>query len=91
MDEVELRQVILDYIKNCYKAEYIGLLQVKKLNPGYVFIIGIPSYMFPTTITCDYDNDESFLNFIYAEIRTRNYMRADMYKVIRTNDSKEKE
>jgi hypothetical protein len=89
MQEQELIQTIREYIKTWYKADYIGLLTVEKLNPGYKFSIGIPSYMTPTTLNIDCETDEEFLDFIYAELRSRNYMRLDIYKVIRTNDSKE--
>lgn len=45
--------------------------------------------MSPTTISIECDTDEQFLEFIQSELRSRNYMRLDIYKVIRTNDSKE--
>lgn len=90
MEEQELEQKILDYIKTIYKAEYIGLLKVTKLNPGYQLVIGVPSYMFPTIISSDHTTDEEFLNYIYEEIRVRNYLRIEFYKVIREkNDSRE--
>lgn len=90
MEELELEQKILDYIKTIYNAEYIGLLKVKKLNPGYQLTIGLPSYMFPTTISSDHTTDEDFLNYIYEEVRVRNYLRVEFYKVIREkNDSRE--
>lgn len=89
MSELELEQAILDYIKTTYKAEYVGLLEVKKTGTSYMFFIGLPSYMIPTTIGYDTDSDEDFLNFIYEELRTRNYMRLDIYKVHRTDDSRE--
>lgn len=89
MTETELAQAILDYIRSWYNAEYNGLLLVEKLNPGYKFILGVPHYMFPTTICCDYETDEEFLNFIYLELRTRNYMREDRYKVVRLSETRE--
>lgn len=89
MQQLELVQKIRDYIKDCYKADYVGLLEVDKTDSIYKFSIGIPSYMSPTTIGIDCDTDEEFLEYIYKELRTRNYMRLDKYKVIRTNDSRE--
>ena len=89
MSEQELEQEILDYIKTTYKAEYTGLLKVKKSGTSYMFIMGLPSYMIPTTIAYDAVDDNDFLQFIYEELRTRNYMRLDIYKVHRTNDSRE--
>lgn len=100
MIELELEQKILDYIRITYKANYTGFLKVEKFpstypsydsnpGPGYRFSIGIPSYMFPTTIACDFLTDQEFLDFIYSELNTRNYMRVYFYKVKRTENSKE--
>ena len=89
MSELELEEKIHDYIMKLYNAKYEGLLKVKKGNLEYSLIIGIPSYMIPTTITIDCETDEEFLNFIYAELRSRNYIRLEIYKVLRQNDSRE--
>lgn len=89
MQEQELEQLIHDYIKSWYKAEYKGLLQVEKLNPGYKFTIGIPSYMSPTSLAIDCETDEEFLEYIFSELRKRNYIRKDVYKVNRTFKSRE--
>jgi len=89
MTELELAQAILDYIKTTYNAIYIGYLKVEKLNPGYKMSIGLPSYMYPTTIACDLGTDEQFLNFIFEELRTRNYIRQDYYKVVRLRDGED--
>lgn len=89
MDEQELEQAIRDYIMTLYKAEFTGFLEVEKLNPGYKMSIGIPHYMFPTTIACDCETDEEFLNYVYADFEVRNYMRVYFYKVIRTPYSRE--
>lgn len=89
MQEQELVQTIRDYIKNLYSADYVGLLRVDKLNPGYKFSIGIPSYMCPTTFAIDCETDEEFLEYVYKELRSRNYIRLDIYKVLRQNDSRE--
>lgn len=89
MEETELTQTIRDYIKTLYKAEYTGRLEVEKDENGYKFIIGLPSYMSPTTISSNHSSDEEFLEYIYEELRKRNYMRLYIYKVIRENDSRE--
>lgn len=85
----DLANKILDYIKDLYSAEYIGLLEVIQEDDLYTFIIGLPSYMLKTTMSYQGTNDNDFLLFIKEELRTRNYMRLDIYKVNRTNDSKE--
>lgn len=100
MTEEELKQAILDFIRINYEADYIGTLIVEKFpstypsyyenpGPGYRLTIGIPSYMFPTTMAGDFENDEDFLNYIYTELKTRNYMRVYFYKVNRTTYSQE--
>ncbi len=55
----------------------------------YKFTIGIPSYMVPTTIVIQCYSDNEFLNYIYSELRTRNYIRLDIYKVTRNSDTRE--
>lgn len=89
MTEIELTQAIRDYIKTLYKAHYTGWLKVEKLNPGYKVSIGIPSYMFPTTIAGDWATEEEFLNFVYEDLRIRNYMRVYFYQVYRMTRSEE--
>jgi len=89
MTEIELAQAIRDYITTLYKACYIGWLQVEKLYPGYKMSIGIPSYMFPTTVAGDWETDEDFLNYIYEDLRIRNYMRVWFYQVHRTTRNEE--
>lgn len=85
----ELANQTLDYIKELYKAEYIGLLEVVQEDDLYTLHMGMPSYMMRTTMSCQADSDQGFLDFMKEELRTRNYMRLDIYKVNRTNDSKE--
>ena len=89
MEEVELEQMIRDYIKTWYNAEYIGLIRVEKLNPGYKCILGIPSYMVQTSFAIDCETDEEFLNYVYTELRVRNYIRQDVYKVLRNSETRE--
>ena len=47
--------------------------------------------MSPTTIASNHTNDEDFLDFIFNEIRSRNYMRIEFYKVIREENDSRKE
>lgn len=76
---------ILDYILTLYRAEYIGRLEVYQDGETYMFLIGVPSYMVPTTNFYEATTDEDFLTYIFEELRTRNFMKIDKYKVIRTN------
>lgn len=91
MQKTELEQKILDYIKSCYKAEYIGFLEVEELHPGYIFKIGVPSYITPTVIISYHNTEEEFLEFIKLEIRQKNFMRVDYYNIIRISDDKKQD
>jgi len=87
MRQQELEKKIADYILEIYKAEYIGLLNVFKDDDIYSLHIGIPSYMMPTKLSGQFDNDNQFLDYIYEELRKRNYMRIYFYKVERNKNS----
>lgn len=88
MRRPDLEEKILDYIKTLYKAEYKGLLEVNQDENAYVFRIGLPSYMATTRIMGDFSSDDDFLNNIYEELRTRNYMRLDIYRIVRQHEEK---
>lgn len=81
----ELEEKISDFIVTTYNATFIGLLEVHKENDLYSLTLGLPSYMSPTTISIDATNDDEFLDYIYTELKLRNYMRLEIYKVIRKN------
>ena len=86
MERPDLVNKILDYIKTTYNANYVGYISVVQTDTKYVFKIGMPSYMVPTSITYQTDDEDEFLNYIYEELRTRNYMRLVIYKVIKIID-----
>ena len=79
----ELKEAILAYMKEWYKAEYIGYSEVIKDGTIYSFILGIPNYYSATIISGDFNTDEEFLEYIFKELRERNFMRQDYYKVLR--------
>lgn len=89
MNNLELIAKILDYIKELYSAEYKGFIEIKKVDSIYVLSIGIPNYMIPTTMSGEFENDEEFLNYVYEELRIKNYMRVYFYEVLRTPYIKE--
>lgn len=99
MQRPDLVQQILDYIETLYKAKYVGLIEVEQLNDidpvtqetqvSYKFKLGVPAYMIPTVTIINVDNDDAFLDFIYEDLRVRNYMKIDKYKVIRTENIRE--
>ena len=89
MSELELEEKIHDYIMKLYNAKYEGLLKVKKGNLEYSLIIGIPSYMIQTSFAINCETEEEFIEYVYSELRSRNYIRQEFYKVTRTFNSRE--
>jgi len=89
MQRLDLEQTIHEFIRNWYRADYVGLLIVNEKNGYYTLVMGLPSYMLPTTISLECSSDDDFLNYIYNELKVRNYMRLDIYKVKRHEDSRE--
>lgn len=95
MRRPELEEQILDYIKTLYNATYIGVLTVdqedqvdpvtQEVQRRYIFLMGVPSYMVPTTNIINIDTDEEFIDYIFEELRTRNWMKIEKYQVKRTN------
>ena len=75
MTELELQTRILDFIKEIYKAEFVGYLEVERNEDTYILYIGIPSYMYPTMISGSFDTDDEFLAYVEHELKTRNYIR----------------
>lgn len=91
MERPDLVSKILDYIRTTYNAEYIGYINVFQEGNMYRFVIGIPSYMVPTSAFLETDSDDVFLAYIYEELRTRNYMRLVIYKVIKTMNAEQEQ
>lgn len=85
MEEHELEQLILDYIRTIYNADYVGYIKVIKADGVYTLKLGIPSYMAHTHIAGEFTNDNDFLDYIYKELRERNYVKVYFYKVNRTD------
>ena len=83
----ELVHKIRDYIRNIYKAEYKNRLEVKFENGIYTLLLGVTNDLIPTTISLQTNDPQEFLDFIYEELRTRNYMRTYFYQV-RRKDTK---
>ena len=90
MERPELVQMILDYIKSLYKANYEGSINVTQIGTTYRLILGLPSYMNPTSIAFDANSDQEFIDFIKEELRTRNYMRVYFYRVNRLKEERER-
>lgn len=89
MEIANIKTTILDYITELYKANYVGYFEVFRNGNSYTLELGIPTYMERTSISCDSETDEGFIDFVKEELRSRNYMRLYIYKVIRENDKRE--
>ena len=89
MRRQDLEQMIHELIRTEYNATYIGRLEVEQTDSEYRLTIGLPSYMAPTTMAINCETDKEFIDFITSELKTRNYMRLDIYKVTRTPHSRE--
>ena len=89
MTNLELEQAIRDYIKITYNAEYTGWLRIVQHTIGFTLELGIPSYMTKTCISSDHETQEEFLEYIKNELKSRNYIRQDVYKVERQKDSRD--
>lgn len=86
MNTEELKEKVLEMIQVLYNAEFTGFIKVvKNTETSYSLILGLPTYLEPSTISCDAESDEQFLQFVEDELKKRNYMRVYMYKVIREN------
>lgn len=71
MTTIELEQVILDYIRDFYKKEYVGKINITKLEPiGYYIKIGMGTPYQPVVIYAELDDDQ-FLKFIKQELKHR--------------------
>ena len=79
--EEELENKIRDYITNVYKATYNRRLEVKNTDGIYTLILGVPDDLIPTSISFQTEDSQAFLDYVYEELRTRNYMRTYFYQV----------
>ena len=71
MTLTELKQVILGYIRELYKREYVGGLDIEYLDPtGYKVSFYLDKGENPLAIITDL-SEEEFLPFIKEELRSR--------------------
>lgn len=82
----DLENAIREYIKKLYNATYNNRFEVKYDKGVYSLVLGIPDNVIPTSISIQTDDPQEFLDYIYEELRTRNYMRVYSYKVRRTDN-----
>ena len=79
MTHTELKQVILDYIRDLYKREYVGGLKIEDLDPvGYKVSFNLNRSENPLVIIADLPDSE-FLPFIREEIRKMKMHKTKYY------------
>lgn len=78
MTHTELKQVILDYIRDKYEREYIGGLEITDLNPGYKVSFNFDRSEMPLVIMADLP-DEEFIPYIKEELRSRKLHRVQYF------------
>ena len=81
-----LETQIHDYIKNLYKATFVGHLKVNKLEIGYSLELGIPSSHIPMYFNYAVDSESEFLKYICKELATRILIRRHFYKIEKINE-----
>lgn len=71
MTPQELKQLILNILKDLYKADYIGKLQVTKECNGFLIKLGMNVPEYPIIIYTELTGDK-LLKFLKKELRDRN-------------------
>lgn len=83
MTHTELNQVIRDYMKFIYKADFIGKIDIEDLEPvGYKVSFYLDNPEYPLVIIADLP-DEEFISFIKKELRIRKLIDTKYYKTIK--------
>ena len=81
MTHTELKQVILDYMKECQGVLFIGNIQIEDLEPiGYKVSINLDNSENPIIIMADLPDDK-FVPFILEELRSRKLHRLEHFKL----------
>lgn len=79
MTHTDLKQVILDCIRQLYKMEFIGEIKIENLNPvGYKVSLNLDRSENPLVLIADLP-DKEFLDFIKEEIRSRKLHKVKHY------------
>lgn len=73
MQTEDIEQATLELIRTFYKKEYIGKIEVKKLEPkGFCVTLFPQGQYIPTTFYAEID-DKKFLKYLREEIRNKKY------------------
>lgn len=73
MQTTDVKQATLDYIKAFYNLDYIGKIQVEKIDPiGFQVTLYPQGIYVPTVFYAELD-DTAFLKYLRDQIRTKGY------------------
>ena len=76
MQTTDIEQATLEFIRTFYKLEYVGKIEVKKLNPvGFSVTLFPQGQYVPTTFYAEVD-DKKFLKYLREEIARARSMLA---------------
>ena len=79
MTHTDLKQAILDCIRQLYKMEFIGEIKIEDLQPiGYKVSLNLDRSENPLVLIADLP-DKEFLDFIKEEIRSRKLHKVKHY------------
>jgi len=79
MTHTDLKQAILDCIRQLYKMEFIGEIKIEDLDPiGYKVSLNLDRSENPLVLIADLPDDK-FLEFMREEIRSRKLHKVKHY------------
>ena len=83
MTHTELNQVIREYMRDIYKAEFIGKLKIEDIEPiGYKVSFYLDNPEYPLVIIGDMP-DEEFIPYIKEELRSRKLIKTKYFRTIK--------
>lgn len=83
MTHSDLKQAILAYMRELYKAEFVGGLKIQSLEPtGYRVTLYLDNPEVGVDIISDL-SDEEFLPFIKEELRKKKFNKTKYFKTIK--------
>jgi hypothetical protein len=72
MTTLELKQAILEAVRDIYHKEYVGKIEIEELPKGYTLKLGFNKPEAPITISAELKAPD-FIKFIRKELRERHF------------------
>lgn len=73
MQTTDIKQATLDFIKTFCKREYVGKIEVEKLDPVGFMVTLFPQGRYVPSVFYAELEDKKFLKYLREEIRNRKY------------------